>query len=498
MKHLLPCIAQWKPIRAVVVGDFMLDHYVFGNAERLSPDAPVPVLHVEDEKHHAGGAGNVCAMLRALRAEVRCVGVVGEDADAGELIGVLADLGCDTDGLIRCDDRPTTVKRSFIGLAQHRHPQKMFRTDYESKQPLPDATRRVILEKINTAIADADVICIEDYGKSMIDRAMVLAIVEAAKARDIPVLVDPAAITDFSRYIGVTAITPNRTEAEHATGLDTRDGDEVLPAMARKLHDDLQLDAVILTLDRHGAALLDKTHGFEIIPTEARTVYDVTGAGDMVLAMLATAIAQQIDWPDAVRLANIAGGLEVEQFGVCPITIEQIHLKLLQTTSRAAGKRRTLETLLPEIEARRSQGQTVAFTNGCFDILHAGHLALLEKAGTLADMLIVAVNSDASIAALKGPTRPIVTLDDRLQLLAALSCIDYVVVFGDGQGGDGDTPLKLISAIKPDVLIKGGDYATDQVVGHDIVEQAGGRVEIIPLVEGLSTSNIIERIRHST
>ncbi|MBI1368920.1 MAG: D-glycero-beta-D-manno-heptose 1-phosphate adenylyltransferase [Planctomycetes bacterium] len=494
MKHLVEFIDRWQTRRVIVVGDFMLDQYVYGNAERLSPDAPVPVLRVDREEHMPGGASNVCMDLAALKCHVTCIGVTGADATGDLLRAKLREAKCDSTFLVADASRRTTVKRSYIGLAQHRHPQKMFRVDTEDNGHLDSATIDKLLAHVAAALKDADVLCIEDYNKGVLGEGVSQRVIELAKKAGVPVLVDPAAIEDYSRYRGATAITPNRTEAEKATGKTAGD-DAAVHAMAVKLLDDLALDAVVLTLDRHGALLLERGGEPTAVPTEARNVYDVSGAGDMVLAMLAGARANGANWLDAVKLANVAAGLEVEKFGVVPIPLEEVHLALLLRDHHQMGKVRTADQLEAELKAWRQQGRKIAFTNGCFDILHAGHVRVLQGARAMGDLLVLAVNTDVSIRAQKGPQRPIVNEDERVQLLAALECVDYIVLFGDGKGGEGDTPIPLIKRLQPDVLVKGGTYSHDQVVGWEIVESYGGKVATVPPVEGLSTTNIVERIR---
>lgn len=494
MQHLIDLIDRWQSKRVLVVGDFMLDHLVYGDAERLSPDAPVPVLAVEREAHQPGGASNVAMDLAALDCAVTCFGVTGDDDTADTLAAELSAAGCDATGLVRDPSRPTTTKRSYIGLAQHRHPQKMFRADFESTAPLDDAIRDELIARLAEALNDADVVCVEDYNKGVCSDRVCAEVIRLADDAGVPVLVDPAAIKDYTKYRGATAITPNRTEAGLATGLPT-ETDEQLERLAHTLLEALEIDTVVLTVDKSGALLVRHDEDAVHVPTVARSVYDVTGAGDMVLAMLAAARANDIDWPDAVRLANIAAGLEVEKFGVVPIPLSEIHLALLVEHHRAAGKVRTLDQLAPELAAYRKQGRKIAFTNGCFDIVHAGHIEVLRGARATADLLVLAVNSDASIAALKGPERPIVPEAERVTLLAELECVDYVILFGDGSGGDADTPKPLLRELQPDILVKGGTYAHDEVVGWEIVEQYGGAVVTIPPVQGLSTTNIVEKIR---
>ena len=495
MEHLIELINRWQTKRALVVGDFMLDHFLYGEASRLSPDAPVPVLRTERENRVPGGASTVCMDLRALHCRVNCIGVIGEDEPATPLKESLQQAGCETMGLLPVKDRPTTVKRTYVGLAQHRHPQKMFRADVESTEPLDHNVRTNLLSGAHAMLPEIDVLCIEDYNKGVVSDDLCRELIHLANQHDIPVLVDPAAIEDYSKYRGATAITPNRTEAGLATGLPTGSPEE-LHAVARKLQHDLDAGAVIVTVDQHGAMLLERGESQpRHIPTQARSVYDVSGAGDMVLAVLASARANGAAWPAAVELANVAAGLEVEKLGVVPIELESIHLNLLQRNHQEAGKLRSADQLLPELKAYRRAGKKVAFTNGCFDILHAGHVNMLRRARETADLLVLAVNSDASIRALKGEERPIIPEADRIEVLSELQCVDYIIVFGDGAGGENDTPIPLLRELQPEILIKGGTYTPDEVVGKEVVEGYGGRVVTVPPSEGRSTTSIVERIR---
>jgi D-beta-D-heptose 7-phosphate kinase/D-beta-D-heptose 1-phosphate adenosyltransferase len=503
MDELLAKLADWRPFRALVIGDFMLDQLLFGDAERLSADAPVPVLHVRRREDRPGGSANVCLDLVALKGHVIALGVVGNDPAGVDLRAALERAGdtlasgtrVDASELIVDPSRPTTVKQSLIGLAQARHPQKMFRLDFESRDPVPDAVAARLIERAQALIPTVDVVAIEDYDKGVCTPEVCRGVIDAARRAGKPVLVDPARGTDYSKYSRATAITPNRTEAEIATGLRT-DADARTTHNARlaaALLARLDLQYVVLTLDRHGALLLNAGEEHPIsIPTIARDVYDVTGAGDMFLAGLCAAAANGLSRVDAVRLANAAAGLEVEVFGVQPIPLERVHHALLVQGQALRGKVRTIDQIAVEAAARKRAGETIVFTNGCFDVLHSGHAALLEHAhasGGTKPFLVVGLNDDASVRRLKGPTRPINSEDDRARVLSAMGCVGAVVLFSQ------DTPLDLITAIKPDVLVKGADYTKDRVVGASHVESWGGRVELIPLVEGRSTTSTISRMR---
>ncbi|MCA9294733.1 MAG: D-glycero-beta-D-manno-heptose 1-phosphate adenylyltransferase [Phycisphaerales bacterium] len=492
MNQLLANLASWRPIRALVVGDFMLDQLIYGDAERLTGDAPVPILAARKTEQLPGGAANVCADLVAMHAHVTAFGVVGDDHDGGLLRKALTDGGIDTAGLVADPARPTTVKRSLIGLAQHRHPQKMFRVDFESREPIAAPIVDQLLERFDAALAQGvDVVAIEDYAKGVCTEATCQAIIERCKRAGIPVIVDPAFIEDYTRYRGCTSITPNRSEAELATGIST-DADanaDHNAQLAQALMQQLDCENVILTLDKHGALLLERSKTPLAIPTVARQVYDVTGAGDMVLAALCAARANKLTWPDAVRFANAAAGLEVEVFGVKPMPFERIYQSILRQSGSVIGKRRTLEQALIEVKAARREGHTIVFTNGCFDILHAGHIRLLREARKFGDLLVVGLNTDASVQRLKGDDRPVHNEDDRAAVLSELEAVALVVLF------DEDTPTKLIETLQPNVLVKGGDYTKDKVIGHDLVQQWGGRVELVPVLEGRSTTGAIEKVR---
>jgi D-beta-D-heptose 7-phosphate kinase/D-beta-D-heptose 1-phosphate adenosyltransferase len=499
MEQLLASLAAWKSFRAMVLGDFILDELVYGDAERLSPDAPVPVLLVKKREVRPGGAANVCMDLAALRGMVVALGVTGADATGQKLRDALAREGIDAGGLIEDATRPTTLKQNLIGLAQSRHPQKMFRVDEESREPVGAGVERKLLDVFERELPRADVVIIEDYAKGVCSERLCQAVIDRARRAGKPVFVDPARLSgaEAARYRGATTITPNRSEAEIATGLRTHKDNDAAhnAALAGKLLRDLDLECVVLTLDRHGALLLGRDGAAHAIPTQAREVYDVSGAGDMFLAGLAAARANRCSWEDAVRVANAAAGLEVEVFGVQPIPFEQVRDSILRMAgAQQTGKLRGVESLLAEVADQKRRGRSVVFTNGCFDVLHSGHVTLLEQAAALGDYLVVGLNSDESVKRLKGPSRPINGEADRARVLGALASVDAVVLFGKDRRGD-DTPLDLIEAIKPDVLVKGADYTKDRVVGADVVERHGGRVELVSLVEGKSTTGVIQKMR---
>ena len=489
MNSLLETLSSWKPFTALVVGDFMLDQMIYGDAERLSADAPVPVMLVRRTENRPGGSANVCLDLAALRGRVVAFGVVGADGHGQQLRQELERHGIDTSGIVEDAARPTTVKQNLIGLAQARHPQKMFRLDYESRDELPAPLVDEILARFTKALATADVVCIEDYAKGVCSHTICQAVIKAARAAGKPVFVDPARIRDYAKYAGASAITPNRTEAETAAGMATsaENSLEHNTQLARVLRDQLDLDACVLTLDRHGALLLERSGEVQAVPTQARQVYDVTGAGDMFLAALAAARANGASWLDAVAMANAAAGLEVEVFGVQPIPLEKIHHQILVMQTGTNGKFRTREQLLLEVAAHRKEGRRIVLTNGCFDVLHAGHVWLLDQARAQGDFLIVATNTDEKVRQFKGPNRPVNSLEDRVRVLSGLASVDAVVVFEE------DTPAQLIEQVVPDVLAKGEEYTEENIPGASFVKARGGTVVRIGMMPGRSTTSTLMR-----
>jgi D-beta-D-heptose 7-phosphate kinase / D-beta-D-heptose 1-phosphate adenosyltransferase len=474
--------------RILVIGDLILDQYVFGDADRLSPEAPVPVLREQSRELRVGGAGSVAVFLASLGARPELIGLCGQDGAGESLKKLLTQAGVDVGRVLANADRPTSAKTRFVGLAQHRHQQQMLRLDHESTEAIGAVVEEKLLAIIKKQLAACSLICLEDYDKGLLTPNLCAAVIQMAKSAGKPVLVDPAAIKDYSRYRGATAITPNRTEAEHATGLRMQDAVVEAPRLAQKLLADLDLEACVLTLDRHGMYLLEKSGKGQMHSTRPRNVYDVTGAGDMVLAMLAVARAGGASWSCAVDLGNAAGGLEVERFGSVPITRDEIRAELNRMEGSGVRKIVAPMELAAELKKRRLAGQQIVFTNGVFDILHAGHAQYLQFARSQGDLLVVGVNSDNSVRQLKGEGRPINPLSDRMAVLAALEAVSYVVRF------DEPTPLALVNMLEPDILVKGADYQGKEVVGAAAVEARGGKVVLAPLLEGRSTSGIIAKI----
>ena len=476
--------------RVVVIGDLMLDRYVYGDAERISPEAPVPVLRVVQREDRVGGAGSVALNIQSLGAQAECLGIVGRDRFGQRIREMLAAAGAETGGIFEVHDRPTITKTRLVGLAEHRHRQQILRVDDEVVRPIDPQTAAKLLERYAAALPRADVVCLEDYAKGLLADGICQRLINQARAAGKPVVVDPGRTRGWERYRGATLLTPNRAELAHAVGHELS-GEQIAEA-ATTLTRELELTAMVVTLGRDGALLVRPDGYTQHFPTRPRAVYDNTGAGDAVLAMIAVAIACGATLEEAVQLANVAGGLEVSKFGCVPIRRDEVVAELRATHDTTRRKVRPLDELLAELSARRQRGETVVLTNGCFDLLHPGHVELLERARALGSLLVVGLNSDASVRAQnKGDDRPVRCERDRARMLAALEAVDYVVLF------DEPSVAPLVERIRPDVLVKGGDYQPHEVVGHEIVRGYGGRVVVLDFIEGYSTTGELERIRGS-
>jgi D-beta-D-heptose 7-phosphate kinase/D-beta-D-heptose 1-phosphate adenosyltransferase len=472
--------------RVLVVGDLILDRYIWGFAERISQEAPVPLLRADQREHRLGGAASVATMLMALGAEVRLIGTVGRDHEASVVRRMLEEQGINDRWVMPLDDRPTVLKERYIGRAQDRHPQQMIRVDYETRDPIPEAVQARMRQDLPASLWWADVVLISDYDKGVCTPGLLAAVIGVARAAGVKVLADPTRSTDYSKYRGVHCMTPNRLEAQLATGRTIARPEDAIN-LGRQLVGSLGMEAILITLDRDGMALVRADGRSELLPTRPRQVYDITGAGDMVLAVVGLCLASGTDYDEAAALGNVAGGLEVEKFGVALLTREEILADLCDHHRPEGSKVVDRHQLSAFVGRHRQAGQTIVFTNGCFDLLHPGHVRLLRQAAALGDFLIVGLNSDSSVRRLKGPDRPINSAESRAEVLSALEAVDAIVVFDD------DTPIELIEAIRPDVLVKGGDYQPEEVVGRAQVEAAGGRLELVPLAEGHSTTCVVER-----
>ncbi|MDY6942092.1 MAG: bifunctional D-glycero-beta-D-manno-heptose-7-phosphate kinase/D-glycero-beta-D-manno-heptose 1-phosphate adenylyltransferase HldE [Pseudomonadota bacterium] len=470
-------IPDFAKVRALVVGDVMLDRYWQGSTGRISPEAPVPVVRVDECHERAGGAGNVALNLAALGVQTRLLGVTGQDEAAERLTEVLTSAG------VRCDFQRMSGMPTITKLRVLSRHQQLIRLDFE--RPDGELATGRLDQAFEQALADCDVVIFSDYGKGTLQA--VQAMIQAARARQIPVFVDPKG-TDFDRYRGASALTPNLGEFTAVAG-SVRDEAHLIRAAAQMCRT-LELERLLVTRSEDGMSLFDaKTQPIHL-PARAREVYDVTGAGDTVISLLAAGRAAGLEWADAAGLANLAAGLVVGKLGAATVTVAELQqsARPCQVEERGVVDE---ERLLALVAAARARGETVAMTNGCFDILHRGHVTYLKQARQLADRLIIAVNDDDSVRRLKGSERPLNSVDDRMTLLAALSCVDWVVPFSE------DTPARLISRVLPQVLVKGGDYSVEEIAGATTVMENGGQVKILPFEDGYSTSSLIERVRKS-
>ena len=470
---------DWRNARVLVVGDVMLDRYIWGNVERISPEAPVPIVHASHRNERPGGAANVAMNIAGLGAKAVLFGLAGQDPDCIQLQDLLRDAGVESQ-LTQVPSHPTIAKLRILSGRQ-----QMLRLDTEQVAGYPREAYDSLIAKAEKAMANADSVVLSDYAKGCLTEDICQRVIQAANRRGIPVLVDPKH-RDFSRYRGATTICPNLQELSAVLGIPPGETDALLAA-GQKLVPQLQLSYLTATLSEKGIAVLREESRW-IAPALARQVFDVSGAGDTVIATLALAVASKLQIETAVQLANIAAGIVVGKVGTVPVSRDELLTNLTPEIELAAVEKvLRLESLKVRIAAWRSSGQSIVFTNGCFDLLHIGHITLLEDARREGDKLVVAINSDESVRNLKGPTRPIVGERERGRILAALAAVDAVIVFNEA------TPLRLISELKPDVIVKGGDYNPDAVVGAAEVRSWGGRVKIVPTVEGFSTTKLIAK-----
>ncbi|HJV34875.1 bifunctional D-glycero-beta-D-manno-heptose-7-phosphate kinase/D-glycero-beta-D-manno-heptose 1-phosphate adenylyltransferase HldE [Geomonas sp.] len=471
-------------VRALVIGDLMLDEYLWGRAERISPEAPVQVVEVARDDLRLGGAGNVVNNLVALGCTVSVCSVIGADDNGLTLRNAFAEKGIDLEGLFEDPERRTSKKTRVIAANQ-----QIVRIDRETKSAIGAGSEQEMIHYILSCCGNFDVIIVSDYLKGVLTPQVLATVCKAGRALGIPVVVDPKG-SDYKKYTGATLLTPNRKEAEIASGIAIGDL-ESLEQAADRLLSELELDALLITRSEAGMSLFHAQGGGVHIPTVAREVFDVTGAGDTVISVLSLGLACGLPMEDAAWVANVAAGIAVGKLGTSTVSPQEIVAEVGHSLKDSDSKIKNLDVLAHQVAIERCRGKKVVFTNGCFDLLHVGHVKYLQKARQLGDMLVVGLNSDASVRRLKGEKRPLIEQSERAHILAALDCIDFVVIF------DEDTPLKVIEAVRPDVLVKGGDYSLDGVVGREVVEANGGKVELVQFVDGRSTSRIIEKILSS-
>jgi D-beta-D-heptose 7-phosphate kinase/D-beta-D-heptose 1-phosphate adenosyltransferase len=485
---LAAIVARLGTVRVAVIGDVMLDRYVYGQVDRVSPEAPIAVLRVEREQAMPGGAGNVARNLSALGAATTLVGVIGADADGAAIVSAMERLPRVASGLVVDPGRPTTLKTRFVAGNQ-----QLLRTDRETAQALSTEVEAALEATIDRAVGDADVVVLSDYAKGVLDDALVRRAIDRARDRGRPVIVDPRG-SDYRRYRRASVVTPNRRELELAAGTTLPRGsgeeaDDAVEHAARRVLLAAGIDAMLVTLSERGMALVEQ-QGLPVrLPAEAREVFDVSGAGDTVVAALAAALGAGASLADAARLANTAAGIVVGKVGTAVAYPDEIlHQLHAQEVMGGEAKVLGLSAALDRVAGWRRKGLRIGFTNGCFDLLHPGHVSLLAQARASVDRLVVGLNSDASVARLKGAGRPVQSEASRALVLASLQSVDLVVVFGE------DTPIELIRAIRPEVLVKGADYTVATVVGADVVQAYGGKVLLADIVPGHSTSATIKRL----
>ena len=470
---------QNKTPKILVVGDLMIDHYLWGSSERISPEAPVPVVNVDSESTVLGGAGNVINNLNALGAVVDVISVIGECETSKELKDLLCDIKIETQYLITQKNRVTSKKSRIIAAQQ-----QVVRYDRESTSEINNKSQVAILKVFKKIVNNYDVILLSDYGKGVLTFELTQSLISIANENKKKLLVDPKGL-DYSKYKGAYLLTPNKKEASEATNIIIKDN-ESLTQSIRILKDQIDLTVSLITLSEKGVAIFDNE--LRIHPTVAREVFDVTGAGDTILASLGFAISCNKDIDEAIKFANLASGVVVGKIGSATATLNEIieyESSLNKSTSDEHIK--TWDEISSIISELKNNDKKIVFTNGCFDILHIGHVKYLEKAKNFGDILILGLNSDDSTHRLKGKNRPINTQDDRAYILASLEVVDYVVIFNE------DTPLDLIKLIKPDVLVKGGDYEGKEVVGEDIAKE----LKLVQFIDGKNTTKTIERIKNT-
>ena len=468
-----------KAPKILVIGDLIVDHYLWGSSDRISPEAPVLVVSINNESRVLGGAGNVINNLKALNAKVDVMSVLGECGVSSELKLLLNEIEIDTQYLITEPKRISSKKTRIIAAQQ-----QVVRYDQENSTEITETSQKTLLSNFRKRITDYDCVLLSDYGKGVLTNELTQQLIKTAKQHSVKILVDPKGL-DYAKYKGAYLLTPNKKEAREATGINITD-DASLACTIKQLKEEYELDVSLITLSEQGVAIYDgelRNH-----PTQTREVFDVTGAGDTVLASLGFALSCKLDIDEAVKFANLAAGVVVGKIGSATATLNEIieyESSLNKSTSDAHIK--TLNEITALSEELKTRGKKIVFTNGCFDLLHAGHVRYLEASKNFGDVLILGLNSDRSVAALKGVGRPINAQIDRAYILAALEAVDYVVIFDD------DTPYDLINAIKPHTLVKGGDYEGQDVVGQDIAQE----LKLIQFVDGKSTTKTIEKIQQS-
>jgi D-beta-D-heptose 7-phosphate kinase / D-beta-D-heptose 1-phosphate adenosyltransferase len=477
-------LEEFSSLRILVAGDFMLDEYLWGKVERISPEAPVAVVEVERETQTLGGAGNVVNNLVALGAQVEVLGLVGEDNPGLLLKQEMLRLGVGVEGLFTDPGRRTSRKTRVLGASQ-----QVVRIDRETRTPAPPAFEQAAKEFLHARLPRFQALVLSDYAKGVLTPPVLQELIAQGRGRGYPVVVDPKG-ADFSQYAGATVITPNRKEAELAAGFSLTNWEDLVRA-GTQLRESLRLEYLLITLGADGMLLISGGQPEMHIPTRAQEVFDVSGAGDTVTALMALGLARWGDPVVAATLANFGAGVVVGKVGTAPVFRAELARELGQDGTRLEEKIRPLSELRLLVSQLQAQGKRVVFTNGCFDLLHGGHIEFLEASRRLGDVLVVAVDSDTSVRQVKGEGRPVIGEVQRLRILAALEAVNYVTLF------DSEQLPELLAGLKPNVLTKGSNYPEEQVAGREIVAGYGGQVSLVPITEPTSVSDLIQRIRET-
>jgi D-beta-D-heptose 7-phosphate kinase/D-beta-D-heptose 1-phosphate adenosyltransferase len=467
----------------LVIGDLMIDEYVWGDVERISPEAPVQVVSVKNEEYTLGGSGNVVKNLVALGAKVTVLGVTGADRDAKRLIEKLTEMGVDSWGIIGEPGRPTTRKTRII--ADH---QQVLRIDRETKKDISSPTLETLMDFAEKNIPAVDVVLISDYAKGLITRSLVSKLVAVAKAHGKITIADPKGL-DYAKYAGISLLTPNRKEASIASGIEILD-EKTLSKAATSLLKKAGVEKLLITCGKDGMVFFEPNQKPFKVKTDAREVYDVSGAGDTVVAVLGLGLAAGLSYKEAITLANTAAGIVVSKVGTATVSKNELAQAISRTPEDPAIKCRSLNELSELCRNLKQTHKRIVLTNGCFDLLHVGHIKLFSASKQLGDVLIVAIDDDDSVRRLKGHGRPVINAKERLRILSALDSVDYVLVFASNELD------KVIATIRPDILTKGNDYESEEVLGREIVAGYGGRIELIPITEEISSTQIINNIRN--
>ena len=471
--------------KVLVVGDLILDEYIWGGVTRISPEAPVPILETRSENLSLGGAANVANNLVALGCEVILVGALGQDEKGDRLLQIIEGRGILIEGIFRFTYRPTTSKIRIIA-----HNQQILRIDKEDNRPITESTEKKIITFIKNVLPEIDGVICSDYQKGILTEKIIKSLVRGCQKSKIPVIVDPKS-ADFSLYKGATVLTPNQQEVDRSVPIKINN-DEDLERAAEYLLSLTRAEGLLITRGKDGMTLYRNKKKAVRIATEAKEVFDVTGAGDTVVSVFSMAVFVGFNYEEAAWLSNMAASIVVGKVGTAVVTLNEINEFLREEMLRTSHTVLQLDEVKKIVSLAKSTDKTVVFTNGCFDIIHGGHIEFLQKARALGDVLVLGLNSDASVKKIKGDSRPIKNQQERANILSALKDVDYITIFNE------PTPENIIREIQPDILVKGDDYKIEEVVGREIVEGYGARVELIPIVKGLSTTETLKKILESS